>query len=353
MNIKERINWLFVRVLFALQLSYRLGVLGGVTVLVLAMVYLGYKTGISYEPTTKELFRNMLSNMNVLAEHPSLAEIFSKGSFFVLIIAFVIKLEFLDWWEGAVKNLIELGKSAKIFLTRGASFTKCMLSLWKFSKSVLVVTVLVGSGNSIIMKEDPCPIVKRPCPIVKQLLVPFSNHVHFENAKFEGNRLVKGVTLGSAREASMLQMLKGLEHCGDANTPVKIKLYGFASNDKFRGYTQLESEIRNLKAANKRASNVHSVLNKLLQESFDSRDWIQLEDPKPWPEPQALDASLETSLEMCEMKKKRFDLIKVMGNDTTIRDNPCNDTTMRDPLADRAVVLDLVDPGMCNVMRPH
>ena len=338
MNIKERINWLFEQVLFALQLSCRLGVLVVVTVLVLVTVYLGYKTGNSYEPTTEELLRNMLSHRNVPSEIDPFVQIFLlPGSLFIVIIFFIINLELRDWWKGVVTNLSKLGKFAKIFLTAGASLDKCMLSLWKFSKSALVATVLVGSGNSIVTREDP-PLT------VKRLLVPISNRVHFENAKFEGNRLAKGVTLGGARKASMMEMLKRLKHCGDANNPVKVRLYGFASNDEFRGYNQLESEIRNLETANVRAMSVHRILNEHLRESFkppgEYPDWIQLEDPKQWPKPQALDASLEESLEMHEMKRRRSDLIKVMGNDTNIRD----------PFADRVVVLDLMDPGMCEVL---
>ncbi len=326
MKVMRRIESFFAEVVFpALKFLCRFVLLAILGILVLAALWVCFKIGTDYGPATTELVEQQVADRWTK---------FAQGSVLAGFGGLLALVELRAWWEGLEGNLSKFLSSGGVFLKRGASCASlggCMLSLWKCGRALVVPAVLSGSVASVANPPPP--------PIVERVLVPVLHQVHFENAAFEEGRLSdRGVTLGSAREAVVERILDELKQCADREdpekSPVKIKPYGFASDDEFRGSGPRENETRNLQAANARARAVYDKLQQLRNSLEDSR-WIKLEGPQRWHVPKEWDDS-DQSPEMQAMRKERDSLIPVVGDD-------------RDPFADRAVVLKLTNPGKCEV----
>ena len=329
MKVIEAIESFFVRMVFpALKLVCRLVLLALVGILVLGALWVCFKIGADYGPATAELVERQL-----WAELAEWRTKIAQGSLLAALGGVLAVLELGAWWDGLKQSLNGFRSYGSDFLTKGKSLGDCMLSLWKSGRALLVPAVLSGSVASVADPPAPMP----PPPIVERVLVPVSHHLHFENAAFEKGRLSdRGVTLGSARKASVKRILEDLKKCADPeNGPVTVKPYGFASDDEFRGSKPRENETRNLRAANERAQAVYDILQDLQKPPKDF-EWIKVEDPHQWHVPKEWDHSSE-SAEMTKMTKERACRIPVLEG------------KKRDSFADRAAVLVLTNPGKCEV----
>ena len=208
-----------------------------------------------------------------------------------------------------VESVKQALRSCWGFVVRGdSSWLACMFALVKPSLYFAPPLFVIGWLLPFNPEKPPCPTAT-----TQRVLQPVSLRVNFDNAKLDENRHLAehGVTLEPASRTPLKAALAALDECVQLGArPVTVKLYGFASNDRFRGLTLRKSDKRNLEAANKRVKSAYETLQDLARDF----DGVTIEAPDGW---NTLD----------EMKKERELKIPVL------------DGVDRDPVADRVVVL--------------
>jgi hypothetical protein len=85
------------------------------------------------------------------------------------------------------------------------------------------------------------------------------------NATGEAGHWSAGVVLDKSEEESLAFLMRSLRGCADATgrNVIRLNAVGFASSAEFKGRTPEQSSAFNLDAANRRASEVASILQRL------------------------------------------------------------------------------------------
>lgn len=158
--------------------------------------------------------------------------------------------ELLTEFMGSVKQAL---RSCWGFVAKGdSSWLACMFALMRPSLYSAPPLFVIGWLLPIN------PVVEPPCPpaITKCVLQPVSLHVNFDNARLDANGKLaeRGVTLEPASRTPLKAVLAALDECVQLGAqPITVELYGFASDDRFRGLTPGKSNERSLEAATCRA----------------------------------------------------------------------------------------------------
>ena len=106
------------------------------------------------------------------------------------------------------------------------------------------------------------------------------------NAKGEAGHWSAGVVPGREEEESLAFLMRSLHACADAtrHNAIRLNVVGFASSAEFNGRTSEQSSALNLDTANRRASEVASILERLrdaegltAQVAIETRLWPDFE----------------------------------------------------------------------------
>lgn len=294
-----------------LKMFGRLVVLGFSLALALTPPLFYISSGKGYEVLSEQV----LADIDTSAEDGMLDP---NGKLLLVAAPALLLFVLLIWYRRRPSELLtEFVGSAKqalrscwgLVVKGDSSWLACMFALMcpslYFAPPLFVIGWLLPSDGVV-----PPPF---PAAITKRVLQPVSLRVNFDNARLDENRnLVEhGVTLKPASRTPLKAALAALDECAQLGAqPITVKLYGFASNDRFRGLTLRESNARNLQAATCRAKSAYETLQDLAQDF----DGLTVAAPDGW---DTLD----------EMKKKRNVLV------------PVPEGIDRDPVADRVVVL--------------
>ena len=223
--------------------------------------------------------------------------------------------------------------SCRAFVFGGGSWKDSTISMFKLLKYMAIPSLYLGAwfsvstanGNGIEPKNGP--------PAIKRVLLPVQLHVNFDNAELDktGDLSDVGVSVGPAHDAMLKRMLEQLKQCTESGKRrVTVKPHGFASSDEFDGLLHPRSERRNLQAANARGRAVRERLQKLINEASEDRfKGLEVTEARQWNELNYVEA-------VEEMKKTRNCMIP-------------GPKEKRDSFADRAVVLEVEDPGACEI----
>lgn len=195
-----------------------------------------------------------------------------------------------------------------------------------------VAAFLVGSyGTTPAETSRPVAYVLAPDSMLSVLRIhPL---VHFENAEVgpAGELTERGVTLSTAREAALEEVVEALRPCAAPERPVTIRPYGFASDDpfldRFSDGIRDDSDELNVEAANRRAEAVHAALAKLTESAAPDEPGMTVEAPIAW-------GGFD------EMVEERNAMIRVPAD------------SARDPFNDRVVVLLMMSTGACRAVDP-
>jgi hypothetical protein len=109
------------------------------------------------------------------------------------------------------------------------------------------------------------------------------------NATGDARHWSAGVVPGRAEEESLAFLMRSLHGCGDTTgrNVIRLNVVGFASSAEFKDRTSDQSSALNLDAANRRASEVASLLQRLRDaEGLTAQVAIEL---RPWPTFEAMD----------------------------------------------------------------
>ncbi len=205
--------------------------------------------------------------------------------------------------------------------------------LWALLQLDLMVIfpfgVLGGLGDKLGLPLQAKDII-RPEPEMRYIVQPITQRIQFEKAALrpDGGFEKAGSDLPGGA-ADMLQKtvceLRSSSGCG-----ASVSLYGFSSNEEFKGAN--DSHWKNLQLADHRAEAVHNALLSLPEHK---EEWLIVKPPKRWT-PAIKPESAQRPWE--EMRKKRNGLVQagLTGN-------------ARNPDADRVVILEWRLDAPCEV----
>lgn len=196
-----------------------------------------------------------------------------------------------------------------------------------------VVAFLVGSYGAPPAEPSRPPVAYVLSPDSMLSVLRVHPLVHFENAEVgpTDELTERGVTLSTAREAALEEVVEALRPCAVPERPVTIKPYGFASDDpfldQFSDGIRDDSDELNVEAANRRAEAVHAAFAKLAESAAPDEPGMTVEAPIAW-------GGFD------EMVEARNAMIRVPAD------------SERDPFDDRVVVLRMMSTGACRAVDP-
>ena len=313
-----------------IETSFRVVVLLLALLFVLGVILLFAGLGIAFG-RLGTAFENQLTAMTVqpLANQWLLEILAATGKGFLVLAPASAGVLIARWYFADLfalckelwKSLKEAARSCWTFLAGDNSWFALMSSLLKACIYVGSPLVLAGLYGEVLPPDRPPEqyVVSATDPV----LLPVRLHVNFDNAEIDAvnHELTgRGVTLDTSRSAALQTTMNTLARCVTPDNNVAIRLYGFASEDPFRGLESDESASLNVEAADRRADAVYQALAALAGGD------VAIETPKQWDD-------------LGQMERKRNAMI------------PVPEDTNRDVFADRVVVLYLSNSGTCTVVQ--
>lgn len=299
----------------------------GVLALAVLMLLISVVTGATAENTTENA---VTAALPYLSEYPSWIPRASGGLIVLLpiVIAWFLREhamnQFRTSWSQAKTQAWEyfLGREKR----RAGAVLWALLQV-----DLALVFPFGGLGGAAGSFGAPLQVDKiiSPEPEVRYIAQPITQRIQFEKAALrpDGGFEKAGSNLPGGAAEMLQETVCELRSsgCGAA-----VSLYGFASNEEFKGAN--DSHWKNLRLADHRAEAVHNALLSLPEHK---EEWLIVEPPKRWT-PAIKPENAQRPWE--EMRKKRNSLVQagLTGN-------------ARNPDADRVVILEWRLDAPCEV----